>query len=220
MDIAGFRVGSSGRRGACTWRHGTQLAVVTLTLVATTTSAPALAAPNDPSPPGAQSTAVQNTPAKTGWVAYTPGSAGSVQPQATREEDCPAGTTSYTGASQPYSCITVYLDGAGNQIGLRQGRSGPENSAFGLLHALIDHNVDQATIGFVVGYNQNGISQGNNRYLYGATDYNLDPPVSVEIYQSRAASTAAPDNYFLGVVTAYCPGQPNNLCPDEINDHG
>ena len=44
----------------------------------------------------------------------------------------------------------------------------------------------------------------------------------VEIYEERYHSTAAPDNYYLGLVTAYCKtGATSNVktrCPDWVND--
>ncbi len=75
----------------------------------------------------------------------------------------PAGTTGYTGDAAPFSCLEVYLDGSGHQVGLRAGRTGA--SAFGLLHAQLDHNVEAQTIEAAVGMNAARIVQPNNRRL-------------------------------------------------------
>jgi hypothetical protein len=110
----------------------------------------------------------------------------------------------------------VYSDnaGTGHPVGLRQGRTG--EGAFGLLHALVDHNVDEETIATVIANSAAGIAQGNNRFLYGlefrVADVGL---IAVEVIEDRNPSTAAPDNYALGVVTAYCKGL--DRCPDEVN---
>lgn len=138
------------------------------------------------------------------WVRYgtnTPLSTGDVT---TRERvPCPPGTTNYTGPAQPYSCLTVFLDQSGHQVGLRQGRSGA--GGFGLLHLQIDHNLEERDAELLIQGSPAGISQGNNRFVYGAT-YRTPAGalVSVEFIEDRNPSTAAPDNHSLGIVTGYC----------------
>jgi hypothetical protein len=133
---------------------------------------------------------------------------------------CPAGTTGYTGAAAPFSCLEVFLDGSGHQVGLRAGRTGA--SAFGLLHAQLDHNVEAQTIEAAVGMNAAGIVQPNNRRLYGAEFVkDGEPVIEFEVIESRNPSTAAPDDYALGVVTAYCRvglSGPESVCPQWVND--
>jgi hypothetical protein len=79
------------------------------------------------------------------WVALNPvtASTSSVPKQVLTKGSCPKGTTNYSGAKHPYSCLAVFFDGSHHQVGLRIGRSGSENSAFGYLHALQDHNVEE-----------------------------------------------------------------------------
>jgi hypothetical protein len=133
---------------------------------------------------------------------------------------CPAGTTGYTGTAAPFSCLEVYLDGSGHQVGLRAGRTGA--SAFGLLHAQLDHNVEAQTIEAAVGMNAAGIVQPNNRRLYGAEFVkDGEPVIEFEVIESRDPSTASPDDYALGVVTAYCRvglSGPESVCPQWVND--
>lgn len=135
---------------------------------------------------------------------------------------CPAGTTNYAGAKHPYSCLAVFLDGGHHQVGLRIGRSGSENSAFGYLHALQDHNVEEQTIEHAVQINAAGVLQPNNRRLYGA-EFVAKGKATEEFvaFEERAPSSASPDEYDLGIVTAYCtaaPSGPISRCPDWVND--
>lgn len=133
---------------------------------------------------------------------------------------CPAGTTAYTGAAAPYSCIEVYLDGSGHQVGLRTGQLG--TSAFGLLHAQVDHNGEAQTIEAAVQMNAAGIVQPNDRRLYGAEFIeDGEAVIEFEMIEDRKASSASPDGYALGVVTAYCRvglSGPESVCPQWVND--
>lgn len=132
------------------------------------------------------------------------------------ERGCPAGTTDYP-KRRAYNCLSTYRDNGnqGHSVGLRQGRSDP--NGFGYLHAIIDHNLDEESIGTTIVNNAAGIAQGNNRYLYGLR-YQIDSRtvVAVEVIEDRNASTASPDNYRLGVVTAYCKGYSGD-CPPGVN---
>lgn len=131
------------------------------------------------------------------------------------DRPCPAGTTNYPPPNQAYSCLSVYFDNAnsGHPVGLRQGRAG----GFGYLHALQDHNVDEETIGTVIVNSAAGIAQGNDRFLYGLEFRVADVGIiAVEVIEDRKPSGASPDNYALGVVTAYCKGY--DKCPDGVNE--
>lgn len=146
-------------------------------------------------------------------------SAHAVRPQT--QVPCPAGTTNYTGAAQPYSCIAVFVDQSEHQVGLRSGRSGA--SGFGLLHALQDHGIDERTIELIIQDEPAGTLQSGTRFLYGTTfEYDGIQEISVDIIEDRASSTAAPDNDSLGVVTAYCTSggvhAPEEPCPPDINE--
>lgn len=128
---------------------------------------------------------------------------------------CPRGTANYKGRAQPYSCLVVFKDNAnrGHSVGLRQGRSG--ETGFGLLHALLDHNVDQETIGTVIVNSAAGIKNGT-RFLYGLRfETNGIGLIAVEVIEDRAPSTEAPDQEALGVLTEYCKGL--DRCPDWVN---
>lgn len=128
---------------------------------------------------------------------------------------CPAGTSNYKGGKQVFSCVGLYKDNAnsGHPVILRQGRTG--GSAFGLLHALLDHNVDEETIATVIVNSAAGIKSGT-RYLYGFRfEVGGAPLIAVEVLEDRNASAEAPDRAALGVLTAYCKGV--DRCPDWVN---
>lgn len=56
----------------------------------------------------------------------------------------------YKGPAAPYVCHSAVMDPAGNVVILRQGRSDTGPSAFGMLHALLDHNVSDEAVERVV----------------------------------------------------------------------
>jgi len=166
---------------------------------------------------------VTTLPAGGKWVAYEPdpgttssesaAAAGLVHPV---EHACPSGTTNYPAAKRAYNCLSTYHDNGnkGHSVGLRQGRTG--SSAFGYLHALQDHGLDEQSIGTVIVNNAAGISQGNSRYLYGLRyEVNDVGILAVEVIEDRKPSSASPDSYKLGVVTAYCKGY--TKCPAGVN---
>lgn len=158
------------------------------------------------------------------WVALDPVTATTpaVPTHVLTKGSCPSGTTNYSGSKHPYSCLAVFLDGSHHQVGLRIGRSGSETSAFGYLHALQDHNVEEQTIEHAVQINAAGVLQPNNRRLYGA-EFIAKGKATEEFvaFEERAPSSASPDKYDLGIVTAYCtaaPSGPISRCPDWVND--
>jgi hypothetical protein len=66
---------------------------------------------------------------------------------------CPPPTSTparYTGSLGLYRCHSAVLDPLGNVVILRQGRSDAGPGAFGMLHALVDHNVEDIVIERVV----------------------------------------------------------------------
>lgn len=136
------------------------------------------------------------------WYTYTAwASLGG--PSVREQVPCPAGTTNYQGPAQPYSCLSVFVDQTGHHVGLRQGRSGP--TGFGLLHLQVDHNLDERDAELLIQGVPGGIAQGNDRFVYGATyRYNDAELISVEFIEDRKPSTAAPDDYSLGLLTGYC----------------
>lgn len=148
------------------------------------------------------------------WIPYT-GSSASERPAGElgvqQQVPCPAGTTNYTGAAQPYSCVRVFVDQSGHLVGLRQGRSGSENSAFGLLHLQIDHGLNEHQAELLIQDTPAGLAQGNNRFVYGMTfRVNNQSLVSLQFIEDRSPSTAAPDRYALGIVTGFCRGGDQN----------
>lgn len=141
---------------------------------------------------------------------------------AQQEGPCPKGTTSYNKKYAAYDCEEVIFDYTHHQVGIRQGRSGSEKSAFGYLHALLDHNVDVDELEAVIPHST-GLSRKNHKYLYGAEfRYKKNVIERIEIIESRTPSKSAPDNYDLGLVTAYCKagaaGGPKSRCPDWVDD--
>ncbi len=161
--------------------------------------------------------AVAALPSGGKWVLYNSETSQVAAQQLVRpvRHDCPAGTTNYPAPNEAYSCLSVYSDNAnaGHPVGLRQGRSG----GFGYLHALQDHDVDEETIGTVIANSAAGIAQGNDRFLYGLRyEVNGVGIIAVEVIEDRKPSGASPDNYALGVVTAYCKG--HDRCPPGVNE--
>ncbi|MGH3907684.1 MAG: hypothetical protein ACRDTE_26415 [Pseudonocardiaceae bacterium] len=160
---------------------------------------------------------VTSLPPGGNWILYNPKISERTSQQLVRPvaRPCPAGTTNYPAPNEAYSCLSVYSDNAnsGHPVGLRQGRSG----GFGYLHALQDHDVDEETIGTVIANSAAGIAQGNDRYLYGLRyEVNGVGIIAVEVIEDRKPSGASPDNYALGVVTAYCKG--HDRCPPGVNE--
>jgi len=205
------------------YRHGGIASVLALTCLAIGLVGIAPASASVPLFSSAKLTADVATPPPGHWVAKSPinDPIASVTPQT--QTACPAGTTAYTGVDAPYSCLTVFLDGGGHQVGLRQGRTGSETSGFGYLHAHNDHNVEEQTIEHAVQMNAAGIVQPRNRRLYGAEFVSQDGKTveEFEAYEDRSPSTASPDSYALGIVTAFCrTGISGGIstCPQWVND--
>ncbi|MDQ4116467.1 MAG: hypothetical protein M3235_05825 [Actinomycetota bacterium] len=105
---------------------------------------------------------------------------------------------------------------------LREGRSDTGPSAFGWLHALIDHNVDDHVIERVVSkaYPLTG-PRGRVRYI---AELRVEQRgiMSVWVEVDPRASDEAPDDERFGVLTAYCKlpqgSLPENKCPSWVND--
>lgn len=115
------------------------------------------------------------------------------------------------------------MDPLGNVVILRQGRSdaaGP--GAFGRLHAAADHNLDDTAIERTVSSSEPLTApHGRKRYIANhRAEGHGDMTVWVEV--DPRASKDAPDKEPFGVVTAYCKipsnGNPENCCPDWVND--
>ncbi|QHC56746.1 hypothetical protein [Rathayibacter tanaceti] len=153
-------------------------------------------------------------PADGTWVLDSPGSRDRVA-QARADVGYAAGTTPYPQAPA-YECLAVFQDQSGEKVVLRQGQSG--ESAFGYLHGLIDHGVEEQTIDAVVTGSAAGQLQANGRYLYGAVFLkDGEPQIRFETIHDRQPSSASPDSFELGVVTSYCKGpgtqDPEEACP-------
>ena len=140
-----------------------------------------------------------------------------------RPAACPPGTEdprTYSGPLVSYRCHSAVVDPTGRTVVLRQGRSGP--SAFGMLHALLDHNVQDHVIERVVS-SAFPISAPGGRVRYIA-EFRHDGfgVMAVWVEVDRSPSKDAPDAQPFGVVTAYCkvPARANveNLCPEWVND--
>lgn len=136
---------------------------------------------------------------------------------------CPPGTDDhyrYSGGLAPYRCHSAVVDPTGRTVILRQGRSGP--SAFGMLHALLDHNVEDHVVERVVS-SAFPISAPRGRVRYIA-EFRHDGfgVMAVWVEVDRSPSKDAPDAQPFGVVTAYCKipakADAENRCPDWVND--
>lgn len=165
------------------------------------------------------SVATLERPAGGSWLLDSPGTPGGGV-QARADVGCAAGTTSYPQAPA-YACLAVFQDQTGEKVVLRQGQSGA--SAFGYLHGLIDHGVEEQTIDAVVTGSAAGQLQANGRYLYGAVFLkDGEPQIRFETIHDRQPSSASPDAFELGVVTSYCKGPaiqaPEEACPHWVND--
>jgi hypothetical protein len=139
---------------------------------------------------------------------------------------CPPPTgeaTQYQGVNEPYRCHSAVVDPLGNVVILRQGRSNATgSSAFGWLHALQDHNVDDEAIERVVS-SANPLSAPKRRQRYIA-EFRVEGHgvMSVWVEVDRAPSSQAPDSQPFGVLTAYCKipskADPESKCPEWVND--
>lgn len=114
-------------------------------------------------------------------------------------------------------------DPLGNVVILRQGRSdasGP--SAFGMLHALLDHNVQDHVVERVISSSYpRTTSRGRLRY---SAEFRHDGfgVMAVWVDTDPAGSKQAPDAEPFGVVTAYCKiprqAEAENRCPAWVNE--
>ena len=121
-----------------------------------------------------------------------------------------------------YRCHSAVVDPLGNVVVLRQGRSDAGPGAFGWLHALLVHNVDDHVIERVVS-SSHPRTAPRNRFRYSAElrveGYGV---MAVWVEIDRSPSTDAPDSEPFGVITAYCKipynADPENKCPQWVND--
>ncbi|WP_433784363.1 hypothetical protein ACQPX6_29535 [Actinomycetospora sp. CA-101289] len=135
----------------------------------------------------------------------------------------PTGDASrYVGAAAPFRCHSAVADPLGNTVVLRQGRSDAGPSAFGMLHALVDHNVEDHVIERVVSTAfPLTAPRGRVRYI---AEFRVEGQgtMSVWVEADPRPSNQAPDDQRFGVVTAYCKvplsANPENKCPDWVND--
>jgi hypothetical protein len=137
---------------------------------------------------------------------------------------CPGATgdaTRYAGPAAPFLCHSAVVDPAGNVVILRQGRSDAGPSAFGMLHALIDHNVSDEVVERVVS-SAFPLRAPRQRVRYIAEFRNGTADLmQVWVEADLTPSRDAPDSERFGVVTAYCKlprsASPENKCPDWVN---
>jgi hypothetical protein len=127
----------------------------------------------------------------------------------------------YAGPAAAFSCHSAVLDPAGNVVILRQGRSDAGPSAFGMLHALIDHNVSDEVVERVVS-SAFPLRAPRQRVRYIAEFRNgIADLMQVWVEADLTPSGDAPDPERFGVVTAYCKlprnASPENKCPDWVN---
>ena len=128
----------------------------------------------------------------------------------------------YLGQPAPYRCHSAVVDPVGDVVILRQGGFVGTSSAFGYLHALLDHNVADHVIERVVS-SAYPLTAPNGRVRYIAElRVQGRGVISVWVEVDRKRSNRAPDPEPHGVVTAYCKypvnPDPENKCPDWVND--
>ena len=122
----------------------------------------------------------------------------------------------------PYRCHSAVIDPLGNVVILRQGRSDAGPSAFGWLHTLFDHNVDDHVVERVVS-SAFPLRAPRGRFRYIA-ELRVEGRGVMDVWVEvdRAPSITAPDDEPFGVVTAYCKipynADPENKCPEWVND--
>jgi hypothetical protein len=121
-----------------------------------------------------------------------------------------------------YRCHSAVVDPLGNVVILRQGRSDAGPGAFGWLHTLLDHNVDDHVVERVISSSYPRTAP-RSRFRYSAelrVEGHGVMAVWVEI--DRKPSTDAPDSEPFGVLTAYCKipysADPEDKCPQWVND--
>ena len=138
---------------------------------------------------------------------------------------CPPGTDdhyAYAGPQQPFRCHSAVRDPLGRVVILRQGRSDASApSAFGMLHALLDHNVEDHVIERVIS-SAYPRTTSRGRLRYSAEFRSKGAGVmAVWVDIDPAASKEAPDREPFGVLTAYCKlpskADAENRCPDWVN---
>lgn len=122
----------------------------------------------------------------------------------------------------PYRCHSAVVDPLGNVVILRQGRSNAGPHAFGWLHALFDHNVEDHVIERVVS-SAYPLRAPKGRFRHIAElRVSGHGVMTVWVEVDRRPSEDAPDRESFGVVTAYCklPVNANreNECPEWVND--
>lgn len=122
----------------------------------------------------------------------------------------------------PYRCHSAVVDPLGNVVILRQGRSDVGPGAFGWLHALFDHNVDDHVVERVVS-SAFPLRAPKGRFRYIAElRVSGHGVITVWVEIDRTPSGRAPDQEPFGVVTAYCKipinAGPENKCPEWVND--
>ena len=121
---------------------------------------------------------------------------------------CPSPTGDagrYMGPAAPYICHSAVVDPLGDVVILRRGQSyAATRSAFGMLHTLFDHNVEDHVVERVVSSAYPlSAPQGRRRYIaeFRRDGYGV---MSVWVEVDRTPSKDAPDNEPFGVLTAYC----------------
>lgn len=128
----------------------------------------------------------------------------------------------YLGRPAPYRCHSAVVDPIGNVVVLRQGGFVGTSSAFGYLHALLDHNVEDHVIERVVS-SAYPLTAPTGRVRYIA-ELRVEGHgvMSVCVEVDRKRTNLAPDPEPHGVVTAYCKlpanANPEDKCPDWVND--
>lgn len=156
----------------------------------------------------------------------TPGVALAVPVGPARYVPCPAPTGDpalYRGPSEPYRCHSAVVDPRGEVVILRQGRSNGAagGRAFGWLHALQDHNVEDEVIERVVS-SAYPVTGPDKKWRYTAEFHAFGyETMTVWVEVDRAPSRDAPDSQPFGVLTAFCKLPPKadaeNKCPDWVN---
>jgi hypothetical protein len=148
-------------------------------------------------------------------------SAASTRTAAVPQVVCCGGGGGYTyPSSSPYYVMNIFTDGSGQEVVLRQG-----NSSFGWDHIVSKHSIVSwapLTMALQRG-RQLYDSQSNNTefrvVVYDVPLYETDGIYfSVNLLVAANLYQVMENNWYLGIITAYCPGY-TGACPEFV-DYG
>lgn len=152
-----------------------------------------------------------------GWAATSPVAAGTTQPPGVGPIIIGGGGYTYPPGS-PYEALYQWTDQQGIIVPLREG-----NSQFGYQHMQEKHGMlDPNLVGTAItnGTKTYNSSTGNQNYTIWVYDTNAADFLGIEVVATIIVAAneykVMEDNFYLGVVTAYCANY-YPTCPDWIS---